>query len=135
MVAILIFSLSVLALVRFAFCQWRMIWLTTANQPLTDSLRTATGIDAGSIGAHDFTALLGLSKQLSPALSRTTPWLREITWYYRAVEKLEKATRSLLPALSVCAAAEMKTCSRFVAVVLDQHLSVALDRAAAAASS
>lgn len=135
MLPILILTLSVLALARFAFCQWRMIWLTTANQPLTDSLREVTGMEVDSIGAQDFTTLLGLSNQLSPGLSRSTPWLREITWYYRALARLEKATRPLLPALSAWAIAEMKTCSRFAAVALDQHLSVALDRATAAASS
>jgi len=46
MTAVLILAFSVLALVQFAISQWRMIWLTTANQPISDSLHAATGIDA-----------------------------------------------------------------------------------------
>jgi len=43
MSAFLILAFSVVALLRFAIYQWRLIWLTTANQPLSDSLRAAAG--------------------------------------------------------------------------------------------
>jgi len=43
---------------------------------------------------------------------------------------LQKACRSMQPALSAWATAEMKTCSRYVAVLLDQNLSLDLDRRA-----
>jgi hypothetical protein len=135
MAAILILAISVVALLRFAIYQWRMIWLTTANQPLSDSLRAATGVDGEFIGATDFSALLGLCDELTPDLKGSTPWLREVRCYYHVLAKLEKAFRSVQPALSAWAAAEMKTCSRYVAVVLDQHLSVDLDRRAAIRSS
>jgi hypothetical protein len=135
MAAILILVFSVLALLRFAIYQWRLIWLTTANQPLSDSLRAATGVDGESIDANDFNTLLGLCNELSPDLKGSTPWLREVTSYYHVVAKLEKAFRSVQPALSAWASAEMKTCSRYVAVVLDQRLSVDLDRRAAIRSS
>lgn len=135
MMAVLILALSVVALVKFAIGQWRMIWLTTANQPLSDTLRAATGLDAETIGANDFGTLLGLCDELSPQIKKRTPWLREVRGYYRVVGKLEKACRSIQPALSAWAAAEMKTCSRYVAVVLDQNLSLDLDRRAAVRSS
>ncbi len=135
MTSVLILAISVMALLRFAIYQWRMIWLTTANQPLSGSLRAATGIDAESIGAGDFSTLLGLCDQLSPGLKQNTPWLREITGYYHVVAKLQKALQSIQPALSTWASAEMETCSRYVAVALDQHLSVALDRRAAVRAS
>lgn len=135
MVSILILALSAMALVRFAIGQWRLIWLTAANQPLSDSLRAATGIDAESIGAQDFTNLTGLCDQLSPGLKRSTPWLHEITGYYCLLNFCQRAFQSVLPALSHWASAEMKNCSRYVAVVLDQHLSVDLDRRALVRSS
>jgi hypothetical protein len=131
MAAIFILGLSVLALVRFGIFQWRMIWLTTANQPLSDSLRVATGVDGESVGAQDFGTLLQLCDELSPGLKKSTPWLREVTGYYHVVANLEKAFRSIQPALSTWAVTEMKTCSRYVAVVLDQHLALDLDRRAA----
>jgi hypothetical protein len=131
MIAVLILAFSVLALVQFAISQWRMIWLTTANQPLSDSLRVATGIEAETIGPNDFGKLLGLCDELSPRLKKTTPWLREVRSYYRMVERLEVACRSVLPAISAWASREMKTCSRYIAVLLDQNLSLDLDERAA----
>jgi hypothetical protein len=134
MTAALILAFSVLALVQFGIGQWRMIWLTMANQPLSDSLRVATGIEAEAIGPNDFGTLLGLCDELSPCLKKGTPWLREVKGYYQIVAKLEKACRSVQPALSAWASREMKTCSRYVAVLLDQNLSLDLDQRAAVRS-
>jgi hypothetical protein len=134
MTAVLILAFSVLALLQFAISQWRMIWLTTANQPLSDSLRAATGIEAETIGPNDFGKLLGLCDELSPHLKQGTPWLGEVKGYYRVVERLEVVCRSIQPAISAWASAEMKTCSRYVAVLLDQNLALDLDRRAAVRS-
>ena len=134
MTAALILAFSVLALVQFAISQWRMIWLTTANQPLSDSLRAATGIDAETIGPNDFGRLLGLCDEMSPRLKKATPWLREVKGYYGVVAKLERSLRSIQPAISAWAASEMRVCSRYVAVVLDQNLALDLDQRAAVRS-
>ena len=134
MTAALILAFSVLALLQFGISQWRMIWLTTANQPLSDSLRAATGIDSDNIGPNDFGKLLGLCDEMSPRLQKATPWLREVKGYYGVVAKLEKAFRSIQPAISTWAASEMRICSRYVAVVLDQNLALDLDQRAAVRS-
>lgn len=134
MTAVIILSFSVLALAQFAISQWRMIWLSTANQPLSDSLRAATGIDAEAIGPNDFGKLLGLCDEMAPLLKRGTPWLREVKGYYHVMAKLQKAFQSMQPALSAWASKEMKTCSRYVAVLLDQNLSLDLDHRAAVRS-
>jgi len=134
MTAVLILTFSVVALAQFAISQWRMIWLTTANQPLSDSLRAATGIEAETIGANDFGKLLGLCDEMSPRAKKATPWLREVKGYYGVVAKLEKTCRSFQPAVAAWAASEMRTCSRYVAVVLDQSLSLDLDQRAAVRS-
>jgi len=134
MTAVIILAFSVMALVQFAISQWRMIWLTTANQPLSESLRAATGIEAETIGPNDFGRLLGICDEMSPRLKRGTPWLREVKGYYTIVAKLEKNFRSIQPALSAWAAGEMKVCSRYVAVLLDQNLSLDLDQRAAVRS-
>ncbi|HLZ52244.1 MAG TPA: hypothetical protein VKP61_15965 [Candidatus Acidoferrum sp.] len=131
MAAALILVFSLLALANFAISQWRLIWLTTANQPLSDTLRAATGVEAENIGSHDFGKLLSLCDELSPRLIKRTPWLREVKGYYRIVSKLENISRSIQPAVASWAASEMKTCSRYVAVLLDQSLSLDLDRRAA----
>src|SRR5271169_993303 len=113
MTAAFILVFSVLALVQFAISQWRMIWLTTANQPLSDSLRVTAGIDAESICGKDFGKLLGICDEMSPLLKKGTPWLREVKGYYGLMTGLEKLCRSFQPALADWASAEMRTCSRY----------------------
>jgi hypothetical protein len=128
MVSIFILVFAGFGLVKFGIAQWRAIWITTANQPLSESLQLTTGIDAAHVGAGDFSTLMNLCNELSPDLKKKSPWLREVSVYYRAVEKLEHAFRLKFPAISTWAKNEMQTCSRYVAVVLDQNLSMSLDR-------
>jgi hypothetical protein len=134
MVSLFILVFASVALGRFAVSQWRTIWITAANQPISDSLQVTAGIDGAAIGAQDFSSLLDLCDNLSPGLKKTTPWLKEVSLYYRAVAKLEQAFKLKLPSLSTWASHEMKTCSRYVAVVLDQNLAMNLDRRLAARS-
>ncbi|HEY6269910.1 MAG TPA: hypothetical protein VIX11_16540 [Candidatus Acidoferrum sp.] len=128
MVSIFILVFAAFALVKFGISQWRAIWITTANQPLSDSLQLTAGIDGEHVGAGDFSTLMNLCNELSPDLKRKSPWLKEVSMYYRAVEKLEHAFRMKLPGISGWAKGEMQICSRYVAVVLDQSLSMSMDR-------
>jgi hypothetical protein len=135
MLSLLILLFSGFALIRFAVSQWRAIWISSANQPVSDSLQLTAGIDAAAIGAGDFGRLLTLCDQLSPELKKSSPWLKEVSLYYRAVAKIEQITGAKVPSISMWAAEEMKTCARYVAVVLDQNLSMNLDRRLAAQSN
>src|SRR5882762_5823631 len=132
MVSLFILVFASVALGRFAVSQWRTIWITAANQPLSDSLQVTAGIDSATIGARDFGSLLDLCDNLSPGLKKKTPWLKEVSLYYGAIAKLEQAFKLKLPSLSAWASHEMKICSRYVAVVLDQNLAMNLDRRLAA---
>jgi hypothetical protein len=132
MVSIFILAFAAFALVKFGVSQWRAIWLTTANQPLSDSLQLTAGIDAAAISGGDFHTLMNLCEEMSPDLKKKSPWLKEVSLYYRAVEKLDHAFRVKLPAISAWAKGEMQICSRYVAVVLDQNLSMTMDRQFAA---
>ena len=128
MVSVFILVFAAFALVKFGISQWRAIWITTANQPLSESLQLTAGIDGAHVGAGDFSTLMNLCHELSPDLKKKSPWLKEVSVYYRAVEKLEHAFRVKLPAISAWAKGEMQICSRYVAVVLDQNLSMNMDR-------
>lgn len=129
MVSILILVFAGLALVKFGIAQWRAIWISAANQPLSESLQLTTGIDGAHVGAGDFGTLMNLCNELSPDLKKKSPWLKEVSVYYRAVEKLdEQAFRMKLPAISNWTKSEMQFCSRYVAVVLDQSLAMSMDR-------
>jgi hypothetical protein len=80
MVSLFILVFASVALGRFAVSQWRTIWITAANQPLSDSLRVMAGIEDAGIGAKDFGSLLDLAITcLRP--EKKTPWLKEVSLY------------------------------------------------------
>ena len=135
MFSLFILVFSSIALVRFAVSQWRAIWIASASQPLSDSLQLAAGIDPATIAGGDFARLLSLCDQLSPELKSSTPWLGEVSLYYRAMAAVEHACGPKLPRIAGWAAREMQTCARYVAVVLDQNLAMNLDRQLAARTS
>jgi hypothetical protein len=132
MLSLCILLFSGFALMRFAVSQWRAIWISSANQPVSDSLQLTAGIDAASVGAEDFGRLMNLCDQLSPELKKSSPWLSEVSVYYRAIARLEQVSRVKVPSISTWASREMQTCARYVAVVLDQNLAMSLDRRLAA---
>jgi len=134
MVSIVILVLSATALVRFAIHQWRAIWIAAANQPISVSLQTVTGIEPEAIHADNFGSLLSACDQVSAAQKLSAPWLQGIMRYYSAMSLLERTCKKLLPFLSQWAESERTICSRYVAVILDQHLSMDLDRRAAVRS-
>jgi hypothetical protein len=128
MISAVILLLSVVALVRFAASQWRALWIASAQQPLSQSLHLSTGIDESSITSRDFGKLLSLCDQLSPELRKSSPWLSEVSMYYRLLEKFEQVFGRLFPGKFAWATREMEVCARFVAVALDQNLAMNLDR-------
>jgi hypothetical protein len=132
MLSLFILVFSGFALIRFGVSQWRAIWISSAQQPVSDSLQLAAGIDPTNIAAGDFGRLMDLCDRLSPELKKSSPWLSELSVYYRAVAKLEQICNTKIPALAGWASREMETCSRYVAVVLDQNLAMSLDRQFAA---
>jgi len=69
---------------------------------------------------------------LSPELKHSSPWLNEVSIYYRAIAKVEQVSKAKIPSISEWAIREMQTCARYVAVVLDQNLAMSLDRRLAA---
>jgi hypothetical protein len=132
MLSLCILLFSGFALIRFAVSQWRAIWISSASQQVSDSLQLAAGIDATAIGAGDFGRLMNLCDQLSPELKKSSPWLNEVSLYYRAIAKLEQISRAKVPSIATWASREMQTCARYVVVVLDQNLAMNLDRRLAA---
>jgi hypothetical protein len=117
MIAAVLFMVSAVALVQFTLYYWRAIISGVANQPISDRIRTAAGIAAPQIGAQDFRSILSLH-DLSPDLRGPNGNFFGVRAYYSMVEKLG----SLIPAMASWANAEMLTCSRYVAVLVDQHL-------------
>jgi hypothetical protein len=117
MIAAILFMVSAVALVQFALYYWRAIISGVAAQPISDRIRMAAGITATQIGTQDFRSILSLH-DLSPDLRGPNGSFRSVRAYYSVVEKLGR----LMPAMANWANAEMMTCSRYVAVLVDQHL-------------
>ena len=117
MIAAILFTVSVVALFQFAVYYWRAVISGVAAQPISDRIRTAAGITTPQIGARDFRSILSLH-DLSPDLRGPNGSFIGVRAYFSVVEKLGK----LIPAMANWANAEMLTCSRYVAVLVDQHL-------------
>ena len=128
MAALFILVFSAFALIRFAISQWRAIWITSASQPLSDEFRLVTGIDESTVAAQEFRTLIGLCDKHSPGLRKQSAWLKEVSIYYRIVAGMERLFSLNLPPVANWAKSEMQVCSRYVAVVLGQSLSLQLDR-------
>ena len=128
MLSLFILLFSGFALIRFAVSQWRAIWISSANQPLSESLQLTAGIDTAAIAGEDFGRLMNLCDQLSPDLKKSSPWLSEVSTYYRAIACVQQLSKSSAPSIANWASREMETCARYVAVVLDQNLAMNLDR-------
>ena len=117
MIPVIIFAVSVVAFAQFALYYWRATISGIAAQAISDRIRVAAGITHDGIGAQDFRSIIIL-KDLSPDLRGPHGSFAAIRTYYAVVEKLG----SIVPAMASWANAEMATCSRYVAVLMDQHL-------------
>lgn len=117
MIPATIFAVSVVAFVQFGLYYWRATISGIASQAISDRIRVATGITHEGIGAQDFRSILIL-KDLSPDLRGPHGNFTAIRTYYAVVEKLGR----IVPAMANWANGEMVTCSRYVAVLMDQHL-------------
>lgn len=117
MIAAILFTVSIVAFGQFGLYYWRATISGVAAQAISDRIRAAAGISTPSIGARDFRNILILNN-LSPDLRGPSGSFTVVRAYYSIVETLGK----IVPAMANWSNAEMATCSRYVAVLMDQHL-------------
>ncbi len=117
MIPVIICLVSVVAFAQFGLYYWRATISGIAAQVISDRIRVAASITHPSIGAQDFHNIIIL-KDLSPDLRGPNGSFWAIRTYYAVVKKLGR----IVPAMASWADAEMATCSRYVAVLMDQHL-------------
>ena len=117
MIPAIIFSVAVVAFAQFALYYWRATISGIAAHAVSDRIRVAAGITHDGIGAQDFRSIIIL-KDLSPDLRGPHGSFAAIRAYYSVVEKVG----SIVPVMANWANSEMATCSRYVAVLMDQHL-------------
>ena len=134
MIAAVLFTVSLAALGQFALYYWRAVMAGVAARPLSDRLRAAAGLASESVGADDFRAVMSLH-DMTPRLKDDNGGLWLVWAYYNAVEALGHLAGKSLPQLAAWTQREMTTCSRYVAVLVDQRLERNLACAAEARSS
>jgi hypothetical protein len=117
MIAAIIFTVSVAAFAQFGLYYWRATISGIAAQAISERIRVAAGITHAGIGAQDFRNILILN-DLSPELQGPKGSFTAVRSYFAVVETLGR----LIPAMASWANTEMATCSRYVAVLMDQHL-------------
>jgi len=117
MIASIIFLVSVVGVAQFGLYYWRATISGIAAQAISDRIRVAAGITHAGIQAQDFRNIIIL-QELSPNLRGVGTSFAVIRSYYAIVEKVG----SIIPAMASWANAEMATCSRYAAVVMDQHM-------------
>lgn len=117
MIPVIIFAVSVVALAQFGLYYWRATVSGIAAQSISERIRLAAGIGNAQIGPQDFRSILIL-KELSPNLRGPHGSFAAIRVYYALVQKIG----SILPGMASWAQSEMSTCSRYLAVLMDQHL-------------
>lgn len=117
MISVLMLIAALIGLAQFGVSYWRSMLASTGAQPLSERFRAASGLEHRKPSASDFSAILSLHR-LTPGLDNQPSRLRCLQVYYSLVDSLRK-----LPALREWAQAEMTTCSRYLAVTVDQRLS------------
>ena len=117
MIPAILFTVSTVALIQFGVYYWRAVIAGVASKTVSDRIRVAAGLSTSTIGAQDFHNILILN-DLTPDLQGPAGSFRAIRTYYSVI----KALGRIVPAMSAWSTAEMATCARYVAVLMDQHL-------------
>lgn len=117
MIVAILICVSVIAVGQLGLFYWRASIANNASRQVSDRVRAAAGIKAGSVSSGDFRAILRVF-DLTPDLGGAGRTYREIRVYYLIVEKIGR----LIPPVASLAEAEMAMCSRFVAALLDERL-------------
>ncbi len=113
----ILLAVSVVALIQFTVYYWRAIVAGVAAKPLSNLILTAAGLTDESLGSADFEAILNVH-ELTPCLKTGQGRLQAVRAYYRVAQALGR----VLPQLAAWTEREMATCSRYVAVLVDQRM-------------
>lgn len=117
MIAAIITTASLVAFAQLGLSYWRATLSRIAAQAISERVRMAAGIMERGICGQDFRKIMML-KDLSPDLRGPNESFTAIRAYYNVVEKLGNT----VPGMAGWASAEMATCSRYAAFLMDQQL-------------
>ena len=120
MFAALIFVMSAVALGQFGVWYWRSLLATVAAESLVQQMRGA-GVPGQELRGDEFQVIASLHK-LCPDLEPEANREGLVQVYYRLINGLRSVADARVPKLAAWAQAEMATCSRYMAVRLDQRI-------------
>jgi hypothetical protein len=117
MIATILCCTSIITLGQFCFYYWRTRMRSVSALPISDRVRVAARIATTTVGSRDFEAILCTYDSV-PDLRGPCDSFRALRAYYALVEKLGRR----MPPMAKWSEAEMTRCSRYAAVLVDQHL-------------
>ena len=130
MIAALLLVISLAALAQFALFYWRAVLAGVAAQPLSERFHEATQLGEAAMQAGNFDAIVNLH-DMTPELRVGEGRLRAVRMYYNAVEALNRMAGKLMPQVAAWSEREMATCTKYVAVRVDQRMARNMECAAA----
>ena len=131
MIAALLLVISLAALAQFALFYWRAVLAGVAAQPLSEQFHDAAQLGVVAVQASDFNAMVNLHDLMTPELKAGNGRLRAVRMYYRMVDALNRMAGKLMPQVAAWSEREMATCTKYVAVRVDQRMARNLECAAA----
>ena len=121
MLTITILVIALLTLFQFSVYAWRAALAETAAVRLTAAGRLAVECDARPLQIKDFSKILGL-QELCPDLTGEAAHLWSVRYYFSLVQGLKNLLGRRLPVFADWSERELTTCTRYVAVQIDQRL-------------
>jgi hypothetical protein len=116
-IAATLLCVSIVTLGQFCFYYWHAMVISVSALPVSDRIRVAARLPASAAGSHDFRAILSVYDLVPDSRGCDTSF-RAIRAYYTVVENLGR----LIPSMTKWSEAETTNCSRYAAVLVDQHL-------------
>ncbi|HKW35484.1 MAG TPA: hypothetical protein VJN92_20905 [Candidatus Acidoferrum sp.] len=125
MFAVMLFTISIVALSQFALYYWRAVLAGVAALPVSDRVLAAAHVQDGRLLPQHFETMADLHN-LTPDLKPNQGGLGLVRVYYRLVQGL-----GMLPILTSWSERERVICARYAAVKVDRRLQTNLKLAAA----
>lgn len=121
MIPVLIFVISVLALLQFFFSYCRSLLAAYQKWDLSEEARELTGITDHAAAGDEFTRLVQLVR-LCPEPGDDAIEIRAVSGYYRLLGILRGMLGRLIPPAGEWLERERSGCSYFAAVALDRRI-------------
>ncbi len=129
MLAALIFTIALVAMVQFGLFYWRAVMTSVATLPISSRVLEAAHVSDATLSGADFAKLASLYA-LTPELKSGDSSLRVVQFYYDLLESARGMFGQLSPAVANWSARETALCARYAAVQIERRLQSNLAQAA-----